>query len=358
MQPAADFRESVIRRRDAAVKFNEDRPRRNRKEALDFYNGKNLALYGDSGDGLSTVVSRDVMEAIEGVMPPLLRPFVAGEEVVSFDPVEESDTAGAKQATAYVNHVFRRHNNVLHVAQNALKDGLLFRKGVAKTVVEEDADGEAESYDGLQPDEMESLRGDLAGQSRDIAGDISQDPETGLMSGMVPPKTRKRYRVHIVAPDEFLYEERLACLDDGVFFGHRKRITLADLIDMGIDPAKAKELDSRKPEGEEEDRARFNDETDQGDDYAKDDLARPVWVDECYARTDYEGNGVLVWRKALLGGAHNTLLSDEAADGNPYSTWTPIPMPHKLTGLSMFDITRDIQIFRPAMIMIARDFSI
>lgn len=348
MSAPADFRSLVVRRRDACVKFTEDKPRQNRREALDFYNGKNLPLYGDSGNGLSTVVSRDVMEAIEGIMPPLIRPFVAGEEVVAFEPVEETDQAAVDQASEFVNYVFARHNNVLGVAQTALKDGLLFRMGVAKTVVEETTDGEPETYEGLTFDQVEGLRAMLAEEGRDTAGDVVKTGD--LYSVTVPPKVGKRYRVIIVAPDEFLYEERLACLDDATFLGHRRRITVADLIDLGIDEAKAKALDSAKPENDEEARARFNDSGDDGDNWSKDDLARPVWVDECYIRCDYDGNGVLSWRKVLLGGGRSDLLSDEAADGHPYSVWTPIPMPHKLVGLSLFDLTRDIQMQKTALV--------
>ncbi len=347
---ADDFLNLVVRRRDACVKFNEDKPRTNRTEALDFYNGKNLDLYGDSGNGLSTVVSRDVMEAIEGVMPPLIRPFVAGEEVVAFEPVEAGDEEAVEQATEFVNHVFARHNNVLHVAQTALKDGLLFRMGIAKTVVEDAPIGDPEVYDGLAMEQVEALRAALAAEGRDTAGDVTRDKATGLHSVTVPPRMGKRYRVYIVAPDEFLYEERLASLIDATFLGHRRMIPLADLIDMGIDEDKAKALDSKKPESDDEEMARFDDGGGDADDWKSDDMARPVWVDECYIRCDYEKNGVLVWRKVLLGGAQNTLLSDEAADDHPYSVWTPIPMPHKLVGLSMFDLTRDIQMQKTALV--------
>ncbi len=349
MSAPADFRSLVVRRRDACVKFTEDKPRTNRREALDFYNGKNLDLYGDSGNGMSTVVSRDVMEAIEGIMPPLVRPFVAGEEVVAFEPVEEADEEAVAQATDYVNHVFRRHNNVLHVAQTGLKDGLLFRMGVAKTVVEEVEDGEPEVYDGLGDEDLIALRGMLAQEGRDTAGDTKQDRATGLYSVTVPPRMGKRYRVYIVAPDEFLYEERLASLTEATFLGHRRMITLADLIDMGIDEKAAKELDSKKPETDGEEEARFDDGGRQ-EEWKSDDMARPVWVDECYIRCDYEKNGVLVWRKVLVAGAGSTFLSDEAADDHPYSVWTPIPMPHKLVGLSMFDLTRDIQMQKTALV--------
>ena len=180
MAAPAGFRELVVRRRDACVKFKDGKPSRDRREAMDFYNGKNLGAYGDSGDGLSTVVSRDVMEAIESVMPPLLRPFVAGEEVVSFDPVQAEDEEGTKQATEYVNHAFRRGNNVLHVAQTGLKDGLLFRLGVAKTVMEEEDAGGPETFEGLSEQELMALRATAQAEGRELAGDIGQDPLTGL----------------------------------------------------------------------------------------------------------------------------------------------------------------------------------
>lgn len=341
------FRELVVRRRDACVKFKDGKPARDRREALDFYNGKNLSCYGDSGDGLSTVVSRDVMESIESVMPPLLRPFVAGEEVVQFEPVEAQDEEATKQATEYVNHVFRRHNNVLSVTQSALKDGLLFRLGVAKTVVEEE-EGEAESYEGLAEAELEALRVQVQGEGRELVGDIAQDPASMLYGAKISPRKVKKFRVYVIAPDEFLYEERLASLCQASFLGHSKTATVADVIAMGIDEKKAKALSTGKPTDEQD--ARFRDEETATEDWRQDDLARPVQIDECYIRCDYNGDGVLEWRKVILGGSQSTLLSDEAADDHPYSVWTPIPMSHKLVGLSMFDITRDIQMQKTALV--------
>lgn len=347
MIDATAFRDLVVRRRDACVKFKDGKPSKDRREAMQFYNGVNLDVYGDSGDGLSTVVSRDVMESIESVMPPLLRPFVAGEEVVSFDPVQAEDEEATRQATEYVNHVFKRGNNVLDVAQTALKDGLLFRLGVAKTVMEEEEDGGPETFAGLADAELMALRATAQAEGRDVAGDIAQDPVTGLYSATLGPRKRKCYRVHVIAPDEFLYEERLASLKAATFLGHSKAVALGDLIAMGLDEKTCKALKSGKPTEEQD--TRFQDEDDNGDDWKDDDLARPVWVDECYIRCDYQGDGVLEWRKVLLGGQEKTLLLDEPAEDHPYSTWTPIPVPHKLVGLSYFDLTREIQINKTAI---------
>jgi hypothetical protein len=330
-----DFRELVVKRRDACVKFKDDKPGRDRLEALRYYRGDNLTDYGTSGDGLSTVVSRDTMEAVESMMPSLVRPFVAGEEVVSFEPVGPEDEEGAHQATDYVNHVFSTHNNAFRVVHDAMKDGLLYRLGIAKTVMEEEEDGGPEEFAGI--DEIQ-LQGILS-EGRELAGPIVQDDLTGLFSVTVAPKKLKRYRVHIIAPDEFLYEERLASLDQATFLGHSKTITLADLIDMGIPEDKAKDLGTGRPESDERENRFENEDDEEWDD---DDLARPIWVDECYIKTDSD-DGVLCWYKVLLGGSESKLLTREKVDGHPYSAWTPIPIPHKLVGMSIHDITRDIQ---------------
>lgn len=346
----AQFRDLVVGRRDACVKFKDGKPRTDRQEALQFYRGDNLPIYGDSGDGLSTVVSRDTMEAIEGMMPPLVEPFVAGEDVVAFEPVEPQDEAGALQATEYVNHVFRRGNNPLRVAESALKDGLLFRLGVAKVVVEDEEVGAPEEFAGLEQIELDALKGLLQAQGREIAGDIAQDPETSLYSVTAAPPKVKRYRVHIVAPDEFLYEERLAALKEATFLGHSKTEQLGDLIAMGEGKeweAKCRALKSGTPSEEQDNR--FEDEDASSDDWKDEDLARPVHVDECYIRCDYDGDGVLSWRKVLLGGTDKVLLSDEPVDDHPFSAWTPVPVAHKLVGLSIFDLTKDVQMQKTAI---------
>ena len=339
--PASNFRELVVRRRDACVKFKDDKPARDRKLALQYYRGDNLAEYGDSGDGLSTVVSRDTMEAIESVMPPLVRPFVAGEEVVSFEPIEKSDTESTQQATDYINHVFRRHNGVLDVAQTGLKDGLLFRLGVAKTVMEECEEGGPETFADMTPEELEALK------ARGIAGDVVDDD--GKFTATVAPRKVKKFRVYIIAPDEFLHEERLASIGQATFLGHSKQITLGELIDMGIAPDKAQALRSGRPDDEESDIRFENADEESWDD---DDPARPIWVDECYIKCDPDKKGVLEWRKIVLGGSQSTILNGEtgeAVDDHPYSVWSPIPIPHKLVGMSMWDLTRDIQKQRTAI---------
>ena len=188
---------------------------------------------------------------------------------------------------------------------------------------------------------------ELIGEGRQVVGELVLDEVNGFYRGKFGPKKAKHYKVHIIAPDEFLREERLVSLKNATFLGHDKQVPVADLIDLGIDEETAKGLSSGSPDSQERD-SRFEDEDEA--EWDRDDLARPVWVSECYIKAATEG--VLEWRKVLVGGSQSKILNGdrgEPVDGHPYSHWTPIPIPHKLTGLSYYDLTRDIQMNKTAV---------
>src|SRR5882762_2736145 len=54
-----------------------------RKIELDYYNGR---PFGNEVEGESQVISTDVADTIEGILPSLLRIFTASDDAVRFDP--------------------------------------------------------------------------------------------------------------------------------------------------------------------------------------------------------------------------------------------------------------------------------
>ncbi len=344
---ADDLRSLTAKRRDAAFGHVSGELKRARIEASQFYRGENLSLYGDSGDGLSTVVSRDTMEAIESLMPPLLKPFVSGDEVVRFDPVGPEDEEPAKQATDWCNYLFTNHNDAFRVVYDSMKDGLLFRYGCAKVVMEEVEEATVESYEGVDLATIQAIEAD---KELEIVGDEVEQTGDDAFNVRVQRKVKRRmFRVIVLPPEQFLYESRLGSLDDATFLAHHAEKPVGDLIAMGLDKKKCRELKSGSPINSTDDNQRFLWEDDSDDQLDDDDPARKVWVDECYIRCDYDGNGTLVWRKVVIGGNDNTLLLDEEVDDHPFQGWTPIPEPHKLVGMSIADIVRDIQMQKTAV---------
>src|SRR5215813_7010468 len=78
-----------------------------RRKALQYYLGE---PFGNEQEGRSKVVSTDVADVVEWIMPSLLKIFTAGDEVVRFEPTGPEDEEVARQATEYVNWIFSRDN--------------------------------------------------------------------------------------------------------------------------------------------------------------------------------------------------------------------------------------------------------
>lgn len=340
----ADLGELIARRRDASLHHLNNKLSNSRKEANQFYRGDNLDLYGNSGDGLSTVVSRDFLEAVESMLPGLIKPFVAGDETVRFEPKGPEDEEGAKQATEYINYLFQNHNDAVRVIYDFTKDGLQYKLGIAKVVHETVDDKVLETYQGLDALQVEAIE---AEDDHEIVGDVVENPDGTFDVRCSKSVEKAMYRVYVIAPDEFMFEERLAALDDSRFLGHRATKPVGDFVAMGLPKAKVLKLSSHDADNDEAD-----DRHDQEDWPADDDkdFARLVTVDECYVRCDYEGTGTLGWRKVFMGSGSKDIISNEEADDHPYACWTPIPVPHKLVGMSVFDLTRDLQMQGTAII--------
>jgi hypothetical protein len=78
-----------------------------RRKALDYYLGQ---TFGNEIEGRSKVVSTDVSDTIEWILPSLLRIFTAGDDVVRYEPTGPEDEEVARQATEYANWIFNRDN--------------------------------------------------------------------------------------------------------------------------------------------------------------------------------------------------------------------------------------------------------
>lgn len=125
--------------------------------ALQYYRGN---LFGNEQDGRSKVVSRDVAEAIDGMMPSLIKVFAAVDTVVSCSPRRKDSEQSAKQATDYLNWVFQTQPNSFDLLQTWLKDGLLSKLGVVKSWWDESEKVTFEEYEGLTRNQYLTLLSD------------------------------------------------------------------------------------------------------------------------------------------------------------------------------------------------------
>lgn len=125
-----------------------DRLSSERGRALDYYKG-DVSRDIANEVGRSQVVSMDVLDTIEGLMPQLMEIFTGGDDVVTFNAVGPEDEDAATQETDYINHVFMQQNPGFMILYSMIKDALLSKVGIAKVWWEEVEKVEEETYYGL-----------------------------------------------------------------------------------------------------------------------------------------------------------------------------------------------------------------
>lgn len=316
---------------------------KDRSMALDYYFQR---PYGNEIEGRSQVVTSDVADTVDWILPSLLRIFTAGPEVVRFDPTGPEDEEQASQATDYVNHVFNVENPGFLILHSWFKDGLLQKNGIVKVRRDESEQHKIERYPALQPEEAELLAG-----NPDVEVISKTENEDGTL-GVAIRMSEKAGRsvVEPVPPEEFLISRDAKCIADARFVGHRRKWTASDLVADGYPRSLIDKIPGDDDQYEtEESNARLRDQDDELSREASnlDNTTRKITVTEGYLRVDYDGDGIAELRMVTMAG--NEILENEPVDEVPFADLTPIPMPHRWVGRSVAELVMDIQLIKSTL---------
>ena len=126
----------------------------NRQEALDYYLGNPR---GDEEEGRSQVISTDVADAIEWIMPQIIKAMVAKGPVVEFDAIGADDELQADMETEFTHDTFMKENEGFLNLYEFIKDALMQKNGIFKIYYDETDKVKTERYDGLNQQELEML---------------------------------------------------------------------------------------------------------------------------------------------------------------------------------------------------------
>lgn len=313
-----------------------------RQRALDMYLGKNLWA---SKQGQSSVVTRETLETIEWILPQLIKVFASTDEVVKFEPHGPEDEAVAEQATDYANYIWERDNNGFLNVHTWFKDALLSKIGVLKIWWEETTRVRTEDLGGLNEMQLAMLLQDPGIQIR------AQNQYLGP-DGMPLYDVRLQYEepdgkvcIQPVPPEEYLFSP--SCKSDAdPGQGHRRRVTQSDLIEQGYDPGLVDDLPTASEDDEfgERNHRQWPSSLEEVNRDRRDRSSRLVEITEWFTRIDVDGDGRVENVKVTLGGVNQSvLLNVEEVDSPPFAVLSPILMPHKLDGLSIADLVRDLQ---------------
>lgn len=338
------------------------------KMELDYYNGQ---PFGNEKEGESQVVSTDVFDAVEGVLPVLLKTFTASDDAVVFEPNGPEDEAQAAQRTEVCNYVFYRQNNGFLVMYEWFKDALINKNGIVKYWWEKKTDVSKEDYQGLTEGEFLMLQQDPDVEI--ISEESYEDPQASeqkmTMLQAMPPENPMRAQLEAmpvpllhnvslkrskdasqiciatVPPEEFGISQRqtTVSIQDTAFCYQRTRMTISALREQGCPEEVIEQIGG---DSEQDNspislaRDRFVDQTWRPA-AEPDPSMREVWVVDGFIRTDFDGDGVAELRHFIMPG--KAIWINEETDHINFAAITPIIQPHRFTGRSLAEIVMDIQ---------------
>jgi len=323
-----------------------------RAEALDYYYGE---PYGNEVEGRSSVVTREVMETVEWMLPSLVRIFTDVDNMVQFDPVNGDDIEQAKIETEVVNHVFWKQNRGFYNTYTMLKDALLSKTGILKIYWDDTPEETKESYTGLDEIQFGQLMMD-PNVERELLE--IEETEPGVLDCTFRETTSKgRIRIEPVPPEEFGIARyaRSPYAEDTNFCYHRTQKSFTELVQMGYDIDTIRSLPFDDDVLTPEELARRNDTDEQMPfDYSETESMRMYWISECYVDVDRDGDGIAELLKVCMAGGNysassSQLLSIEPVDFVPFACVSPILMPHKFFGMSIADLTMDLQLIKSTL---------
>jgi hypothetical protein len=111
-------------------------------------------------EGRSSVVSTDVRDTIESMLPQLMAIFCGGDTVVEFEPQLPGDEQKAQQITDYMNYLFFKKNEGFLRAYVWMKDALLQKNGIVKCWWDTRWEEKKEEYKGLDQVELATIMDD------------------------------------------------------------------------------------------------------------------------------------------------------------------------------------------------------
>ena len=345
-----------------AIQYIDDDISPTRAESTKYYRGD---PFGNEVDGRSQVVSRDVRDSVQAVLPSMMRVFFGSEKVVEFVPRNANDLGMAEQATDYLNYIIKQDNDAIGTFYSVFKDALMNKGGFVKWWWDDSTEVQTHSFEGLD----EGALGLILQEEGVEAVSVEGRPAPGISpeqlqqmeaQGQTAPqvydveikRSRKRNQVKIetMPPEEFFVDAAATSLDDAMVVGHRTMSTVSSLVALGYDRDMLDEHLS--------DEFAFIDSDEYSARYSNTDMPGPVSAYErkrvlyveawCYI--DYDGDGISELRRICTVGNNYKVVNNEPADSIPFAMFACDPEPHVFFGSDIADLTKDIQRVKSAVL--------
>lgn len=341
--------EILKREERSSVGYESDQIYNDQINAFKRYIGEN---YGDEQPGRSSVHDRTVFETIEWLRPDLERVFVAGGSAATIEPWAPDTAEQAEDASDYLNHLFTEEMDGGKIVDTLAFDGLLQKRGVGAVYWRDAELGEPQQ---VQADQMMMMQ--LESQGVQIL-EVQPIDEMSAMVTYQPIARQANPEVKCIAPEDFRIASRSTSLERPRYCGHLERHMKSDLKaefpeqadlieEFGMSNDESADIDERRAQRFWDEDEMYNQEPNASDETEEVRLYRE------YIYHDKDGDGYAELLEVFR--LDGVILTCEPVDDNPYFSWTPIPIPHRWFGLSVYDIAEDIQKIKTTLLRGALD---
>lgn len=310
-----------------------------RADLIDYYLGES---YGNERDGYSKIVTREVYQTVENIKADIAELFIADDETVRFEPEGPEDVEAAQEATDYVRYVFYRQNDGFSIILDSLMDGLLQRQGVIKRWRCDADEKTTHSFDDISEMAFAVLSADPEVEITEYEELFDEISGQITYSGsLLRTRTKSETKIEVVPPEEFAIDRAATSVKESKYTRQRSLKSRSDLIAMGFDSKKIDKAttstDYNASDAPEKIARNFD-----GDNYDdENDISKMYDLHEIYIRFDKDDDDYDELIKVCRVG--NVVLATEEVDEVPFEVWSPIRIPHRLTGLCPADAAAPIQ---------------
>ena len=320
-----------------------------RANALRFYQGEE---FGNEQNGRSQVVTRDVRDAVQSVLPGLLKIFHSSNKSVEFIPRQANEIEMAEQATDYVNYILQTDGGFFMKLHACLKDVLLMRNGFLKATWKDNPKIEHFRYENLDDQQLAALtaKGDIEILEVETRNVVTPEGDMSLTDCTVRRKEEDG-RVHLecLPPEEVILSRNAKSLEAATLVGHRRLITVGEMLSMGFEMEDFEgEIGSHGEDGAIDFNQEFlarKPEVQGTSDVLKEESQKLLPMCEAWIKMNYsDPDGLPELRHIIaVGNDYNKVLLNEPAVRCPIFSASADPTPHDWTGLSFYDLLKDVQ---------------
>jgi len=352
--------ENIDRLKEDMDKLNLDRV-----DAMAFYRGDPTIV--TAMENRSKATTTDLLDVVEWAKPALLDVFCSGDEVCSLEPKTEADTEAVNNLDMLINHQLRVQNNWFMVLHDWLDDCLKLKTGWLKYQWFKKVEEFDKDYEGLTEDEYQvKLKEKNATITNTVARPVASTmPQAGMagpgMAPVLPPVNEYDISVHYkieseyplieaVPAENFGFPVRVREVNDFEFCYHKAPYPKWQMIKL-FGEAKFKEVESSKGLGgstvgdDQVAKARLSDLG--GESFFYDEKTEEYWVYECFYRDPKDGTPMVV---PLCADVVMSKPIKNKYRKPPFHGITPIKMAHRVAGFSFYDLIRELQQIRTAML--------